>query len=116
MSFRLVELMKWMMSLQSLSEVKGYAGEFMGMTDHTDDRFTAENYAISYPFTFSKSGWYMLIINQTMLQPTIVSSQLQPWANTSRRIIRAKTHSSPKISSSPLNLSLSPLSPPTMIT
>jgi hypothetical protein len=41
--------------------------------DDVEDRFTAENYAISYPFTFFESGWYMLIINQTMLKPSTVS-------------------------------------------
>jgi hypothetical protein len=41
--------------------------------DEAEISFTAENYAISYPFTFFESGWYMLIINQTMLKPSIVS-------------------------------------------
>jgi len=51
--------------------------------DEAEIRFTAENYAISYPFTFFESGWYMLIINQTMLKPSIVSPSpsLKPQAD-----------------------------------
>ncbi|ORX40820.1 hypothetical protein BD324DRAFT_612195 [Kockovaella imperatae] len=32
---------------------------------------TVINYATSYPFVFQESGWYMFVINQTWLQPTI---------------------------------------------
>jgi hypothetical protein len=37
-------------------------------------RATAEDFSISYPFVFEKPGYYMFVINQTWLQPTVVSS------------------------------------------
>lgn len=35
---------------------------------------TAEDFSISYPFVFEKPGYYMFVINQTWLQPTVVSN------------------------------------------
>lgn len=47
----------------------------MGATDF-EFSFTAENYAISYPFVFENPGWYMFILNQTLFKPTVVSTSL----------------------------------------
>ena len=100
MSFPQVDPMKWMMSLPSQSEVMASVGESQSNNagDDVEDRFTAENYAISYPFTFFESGWYMLIINQTMLKPSIVSSTYPPKSKltSSHQTINAKTPSFPK--------------------
>lgn len=39
-------------------------------------RAVAENYPISYPYIFHQPGWYMFVLNQTWLQPTIVSPSI----------------------------------------
>jgi len=81
MSFHLVDPMMSMMSLRSQSEAMAFAGKSYSIKRNgngTERSFTAENYAISYPFTFFDSGWYMLIINQTMLKPSIASPFFSP--------------------------------------
>jgi hypothetical protein len=35
-------------------------------------RATAENWVLSYPFVFNEPGWFMFVVNQTWLQPTVV--------------------------------------------
>lgn len=34
------------------------------------------NWIHSYGYTFSQSGWHMLVVNQTWMKPTIVSEVL----------------------------------------
>jgi hypothetical protein len=35
-------------------------------------RETVEDYSIGYPYQFANPGWYMFVLNQTYIQPTIV--------------------------------------------
>ena len=35
-------------------------------------RVTVINSPVEHPFAFQKTGWYMFVINQTWVQPTIV--------------------------------------------
>ena len=41
------------------------------------ERTTVDDWSTSYPFVFAKSGWYMLVINQTWIQTTIVGLRSQ---------------------------------------
>ncbi|CAD6578254.1 MAG: hypothetical protein TREMPRED_002141 [Tremellales sp. Tagirdzhanova-0007] len=34
---------------------------------------TVEDSPVSYPFVFQTSGWYMFVVNQTFIQPTVMS-------------------------------------------
>jgi hypothetical protein len=105
--FLQVDRVKWMMSSPSQSEVMDYVGELQpnDTGDEAEISFTAENYAISYPFTFFESGWYMLIINQTMLKPSIVSPTFPPEIKltNSHQTINARTPSFPRTSFSQPN-------------
>jgi hypothetical protein len=37
-----------------------------------DFRETVEDYSIGYPYQFANPGWYMFVLNQTYIKPTIV--------------------------------------------
>lgn len=55
-----------------------YAGEPLASITAVQltPRATAENWAISYPFRFETPGWYMFVVNQTWLQPTVVCNSM----------------------------------------
>ena len=52
--------------------VQDFAGELYKKNTRLTSRATAENWAYAYPFQFLKSGWYMFVVNQTWIQPTVV--------------------------------------------
>lgn len=60
----------------------GYAGKLkraywfleLASPDSLLDSASAEDFSIGYPYVFHRPGWYMYVVNQTWLQPTIVSS------------------------------------------
>lgn len=48
------------------------------MSSRADFRETVEDYSIGYPYQFVNPGWYMFVLNQTYIKPTIVRANQVP--------------------------------------